>query len=116
MTVHGAKGLEAPIVVVIDGCEVLGKDPPLIGVPVDRRVVGSRLVALQGPRSARRRGGARGAAGQGQEEHNRLLYVAMTRAKDRLVIAPYRTGSKAPDEAWCEMVRRASSPRPAGPS
>jgi ATP-dependent helicase/nuclease subunit A len=43
---------------------------------------------------------------KGLEEHNRLLYVAMTRAKDRLVIAPY-TGSKdAPQEAWCEMVRR----------
>ena len=25
MTVHGAKGLEAPIVVLIDGCDVLGR-------------------------------------------------------------------------------------------
>jgi ATP-dependent helicase/nuclease subunit A len=30
MTVHGAKGLEAPIVILIDGCEVLGRDPPLL--------------------------------------------------------------------------------------
>ena len=30
MTVHGAKGLEAPIVVLIDGCEVLGRDPALL--------------------------------------------------------------------------------------
>ena len=30
MTVHGAKGLEAPIVVLIDGCDVLGRDPPLL--------------------------------------------------------------------------------------
>ena len=30
MTVHGAKGLEAPLVVLIDGCEVLGRDPPLL--------------------------------------------------------------------------------------
>ena len=35
MTVHGAKGLEAPLVVLIDGCEVLGRDPAL--VPVDGR-------------------------------------------------------------------------------
>jgi ATP-dependent helicase/nuclease subunit A len=41
------------------------------------------------------------------EEHNRLLYVAMTRAKDRLVIAPYMTSAKeTPAQAWCEMVRR----------
>jgi ATP-dependent helicase/nuclease subunit A len=43
---------------------------------------------------------------KGHEEHNRLLYVAMTRAKDRLVIAPYRTnGSETKQEAWCEMIR-----------
>ena len=29
----------------------------------------------------------------------------MTRAKDRLVIAPFRTASReAPEQAWCEMV------------
>ena len=31
---------------------------------------------------------------KGAEEHNRLLYVAMTRAKDRLVVAPYLTSGK----------------------
>jgi len=42
-----------------------------------------------------------------REEHNRLLYVAMTRARDRLVIAPYMTACKdSPQEAWCEMIRR----------
>ena len=31
----------------------------------------------------------------------------MTRAKDRLVIAPYLTGrQESPQEAWCEMIRR----------
>jgi ATP-dependent helicase/nuclease subunit A len=44
---------------------------------------------------------------RGIEEHNRLLYVAMTRAEDRLVIAPFMTSHKdSPEEAWCEMVRR----------
>ena len=28
------------------------------------------------------------------EEHNRLLYVAMTRAKDRLVVARYLTSGR----------------------
>ena len=30
----------------------------------------------------------------------------MTRAKDRLVIAPYTGAKDSPQEAWCEMVRR----------
>ncbi|WP_246753117.1 double-strand break repair helicase AddA, partial [Methylobacterium organophilum] len=34
MTVHGAKGLEAPVVVILDGCEPLGRnDPPLLPLP-----------------------------------------------------------------------------------
>ncbi|NNC00924.1 double-strand break repair helicase AddA, partial [Corallococcus exiguus] len=33
MTVHGAKGLEAPLVVMIDGCDVLGRDPALLQLP-----------------------------------------------------------------------------------
>src|SRR5690606_5113933 len=106
MTVHGAKGLEAPIVVLIDGCEVLGRDPPLLQIPAmngttvpvwspgkthDCEVMAQARDALQA---------------KGMEEHNRLLYVAMTRAKDRLVIAPYLTGRKdSPQEAWCEMIR-----------
>jgi ATP-dependent helicase/nuclease subunit A len=107
MTVHGAKGLEAPVVIVIDGCDVLGQDPPLVPVrlagtnaelPVwspgkkyDPPAVAEARTAMQA---------------RGREEHNRLLYVAMTRAKDRLVIAPYRGRRDAPEEAWCEMVRR----------
>jgi ATP-dependent helicase/nuclease subunit A len=106
MTVHGAKGLEAPVVVLIDGCEVLGRDPALLQlqskagekIPVwapgktsDSSVMAEAREALHA---------------KGREEHNRLLYVAMTRAKDRLVIAPYLTGKKeSPQEAWCEMIR-----------
>jgi ATP-dependent helicase/nuclease subunit A len=107
MTVHGAKGLEAPIVILIDGCEVLGKDPPLIRVPIG----GGAVIPVWSPGKAYDCdvvATAREALkGRGLEEHNRLLYVAMTRAKDRLVIAPFMTSRKeSPEQAWCEMVRR----------
>ena len=108
MTVHGSKGLEAPIVVVIDGCEELGRDPPLLRVelPAGGRVpVWSPGKGQDCALVAQAREVLKASA---REEHNRLLYVAMTRAKDRLVLAPYLTGrSEAPNSAWCEMIRRA---------
>ena len=107
MTVHGAKGLEAPLVILLDGCEVGGRDPKLIAVRAGPD--GARL-PVWAPRKDEDAGpvaSARAALrARGLEEHNRLLYVALTRARDRLVIAPY-TGQKAePRLAWCQMVRR----------
>jgi ATP-dependent helicase/nuclease subunit A len=106
MTVHGSKGLEAPIVVLLDGCDVREREPALVPLRA-----GGRDLPVWSPRRnedcpavAEARAAAHDRA---RDEHNRLLYVAMTRARDRLVIAPYWTGrTDAPEAAWCEMVRR----------
>ena len=110
MTVHGAKGLEAPVVVVIDGCEPLGRnDPPLL--PMGRPAAGTArprcpgLVERQGPRLRCHRRARAALQARAREEHNRLLYVAMTRAADRLVIAPYRGRDRETEASWCEMIR-----------
>ena len=95
MTVHGAKGLEAPIVFLFDGCEVLG---PRSGAARNcRRTTGDTIPVWSPGKnydSDAIAAGARRLHAKGREEHNRLLYVAMTRAKDRLVIAPYLTSGK----------------------
>ena len=107
MTVHGAKGLEAPVVVVIDGCEPLGRnDPPLLSL--DHAADGLLPPVWTGGRTQdcaatlRARSALQARA---REEHNRLLYVAMTRAADHLVIAPYRGATRETPASWCEMVR-----------
>ncbi|GJD93771.1 double-strand break repair helicase AddA [Methylobacterium iners] len=110
MTVHGAKGLEAPVVVVIDGCEPLGRnDPPLLPM-TPRRLAGE--IPLPPVWSTGRTHDCSALAEaraelqvKAREEHNRLLYVAMTRAADRLVIAPYRGRDRETTASWCEMVR-----------
>jgi ATP-dependent helicase/nuclease subunit A len=108
MTVHGAKGLEAPVVILIDGCQVFGPGSPLVPVVSDPDTLAMIPVWSPGQSSdSAAVAEAREAHKVRQiEEHNRLLYVAMTRAKDRLVIAPYMTSAReTPAEAWCEMIR-----------
>lgn len=114
MTVHGAKGLEAELVVLADiGLVRHASKVPLI-FPV--KEIGAKesdsvlpiwsagrdadppLVAAARVDEAARDAG----------EHRRLLYVAMTRAKERLVIAGHLNDPKkaeAPENSWYALVR-----------
>ncbi|KQO55810.1 double-strand break repair protein AddA [Methylobacterium sp. Leaf87] len=104
MTVHGAKGLEAPLVVIIDGSEPLGRnDPPLLTLAGGLPPVWSSAKTYDSEPIGAARAGLQARA---REEHHRLLYVAMTRAADRLVVAPYRGHDSGTETPWCEMIRR----------
>jgi ATP-dependent helicase/nuclease subunit A len=116
MTVHGAKGLEAPIVILADTTTpAQGWHPPrLLHMPPDRPVPGAADCLIWagakdrdvGPMAA-----ARSAALQdARDEYRRLLYVAMTRAKERLVIAGTRGKNKIPDGCWYQLVEDALKP------
>ncbi|MFT4027122.1 MAG: double-strand break repair helicase AddA, partial [Novosphingobium sp.] len=93
MTVHGAKGLQAPIVILADaaGDPAASRGGPL-DLPEPERQPGEdpRRVPLPGLRKEEK--GARVLAAEAQaaqaegEEHWRLLYVAMTRAEEALFI------------------------------
>jgi ATP-dependent helicase/nuclease subunit A len=42
-----------------------------------------------------------------REEYRRLLYVAMTRARDRLIVCGWRGDRSEPDGCWYDMITRA---------
>ena len=116
MTVHGAKGLEAPIVILADATA----DPARMGrtpITLDVELGSAGLSPLLRPKKEERCPpfDTMIAAEEKRdlEEHWRLLYVGLTRAADRLVIAgvapkPKKDGSEArPENCWHVAVERA---------
>jgi len=97
MTVHGAKGLQAPIVIMADACHVppaekgalllaLGNGPELpLWVPTKLVAPPAFLTDAETDRAAR-----------AAREHRRLLYVALTRAEEVLCIG----GATKPGKKW----------------
>ena len=88
MTVHGAKGLQAPVVILADATADPERSPrSAIHVPLDD---GAR-VPLFRPRKAEMAPPLTDVVAaideRDRQEHWRLLYVAATRAEERLVIA-----------------------------
>ncbi len=94
MTVHGAKGLEAPIVILADTTTEpqgpIQHQPRLLNLPAQDAAPDTpdRIVWVPAkhddiaPTAAARAT----SVGEAVDEYRRLLYVAMTRAADRLVI------------------------------
>ncbi len=100
MTVHGAKGLEAPVVILPDTTQIkqTGKDP-LYAVnggflanisardkPQIMESVQDKQIALSA------------------QESLRLLYVALTRAETRLLICGFESRGKVADDSWHHRI------------
>ena len=115
MTVHGAKGLEADIVFMPDTCAAPGgsHDPALLSLP-SLGEDGPKLLLWpvrkkdedEVSAAARERLRELQAA-----EYRRLLYVAMTRARDRLYVAGYRGINPPSPDCWYEMICEALIPQ-----
>jgi ATP-dependent exoDNAse (exonuclease V) beta subunit len=83
MTVHRAKGLEFPIVVLADLGAAATRDEPTRWVDNDRRLSAIRLAGCAPPELLEH---AAEELAREREEAERLLYVAATRARDLLVV------------------------------
>src|SRR5204862_929770 len=100
-------GLEAPIVFLPDTCSTRSGRPPgslleLDGGHPQLRFVWpvkgtTDLAAVQQAKVAVARAEA--------EERNRLLYVALTRARDRLYVAGFEGSNAPPADCWYNLIR-----------
>lgn len=106
MTVHGSKGLQAPIVILADATDDAGighrpfsvdvagwEKLPVFAVPADERH--GKLAEAYAA-----------AAKAASEEHWRLFYVAMTRAEEILVVAGVtkKADRSIPEASWHAAV------------
>jgi len=103
MTVHGAKGLEAPIVILADTMTPpTGPKPPRLLELSGGAVIWAGRKEDDVPSVAAVRDAAKSEA---ENEYRRLLYVAMTRAADRLIICGADGRTKRPERCWYDLVR-----------
>ena len=118
MTVHGSKGLQAPIVFLPDTVQTPVQMPPLLwpersDLMLWRPAKGAGEPLCEAARVA--------AKAKRDEEYRRLLYVALTRAEDRLYVAGWR-GKRDQAGSWYELIdaglekigRRETAPPPPG--
>ena len=105
MTAHGAKGLQAPLVILADACVDPTRSPRSVlrwqpeGFPAQLPVLRPRKHERSGPIGAI----AALAEERDLEEHWRLFYVAATRAEERLVVAGAlgpRAKGVPPAQSW----------------
>ena len=110
MTVHGAKGLQAPVVILADITSDPTKKPDqsvelvmdegqrLMLLPIRKSEQSGRLEEIITRQKTRE-----------LQEHKRLLYVAITRAEERLIMAGSLGISRKgvpPAESWCSAIEK----------
>ena len=108
MTVHGAKGLEANVVILADACSHRSAPPTPVyfvhpakgapSIPIWAVKGTSRLPAIAEVKDSLK--------DEENRELGRLLYVAMTRARDRLYITGSHKGDLPPG-CWYDTVKAA---------
>ena len=106
MTVHGAKGLEADIVILPDTTG-LPEMPWLKGhlLYTDDGV----LFPVSGSEAPQPVIDAKAAAkAEILNEHRRLLYVALTRARDRLYVCGFQNSRAPRDDTWYRLAEAAA--------
>ena len=114
MTVHGSKGLQSPVVVLADACADPDRSRSAGGFPTFRTGEAGEEVPVFRPRKAELAEPLRSQIELqdrlDREEHWRLLYVALTRAEERLFVGGalgVRDRNGPPESSWYRAVETA---------
>jgi ATP-dependent helicase/nuclease subunit A len=114
MTVHGAKGLQAPIVILPDTTTLPIPRDNLFWLSVPQQDI---TVPIFCPRADLRSPAVKQAVAENkaaqEQEYNRLLYVALTRAEDELIICGAEGKKALPDGCWYNLVSQGFARLPA---
>jgi len=102
MTVHASKGLESPVVILADTTSMPTNQSNLIWKEGEFLWLGasknSNMISTNYKDNI---------DNKDYEEYLRLLYVAMTRAEDHLVITGFQTQAKEKENSWYSIVSKA---------
>lgn len=110
MTIHGSKGLQAPIVFLPDTVSV----PGLSAAQAGNRLLWPTQTGLDAPLWSPRKDMEADTFSEAKEnvidrmteEYRRLLYVAMTRAEDRLYVTGYKGKRDISEDCWFALCRQ----------
>ena len=102
MTVHGSKGLQAPVVILPDTVRVVSSKKEM-GMLWDGLFYFPLSASDYDKNCARVKEQEKKDA---LDEYRRLLYVALTRAEDRLCLCGYSRRSKPQEDSWYEICSR----------
>ncbi|MDY0870832.1 double-strand break repair helicase AddA [Dongia rigui] len=102
MTVHGSKGLQAPIVFLAEQRRQRPNRPGLFWLESETDI--PVWVARSGLDVAATAAARADVARRNEEEENRLLYVALTRAEDRLYVCGWRGERNQSQPSWHDHV------------
>jgi len=116
MTVHGSKGLQAPIVFLPDTTRL----PRMHSIQAANSLLWPNQTGLKLPLWSPRKdtqedtytAAKKTVQSRMNEEYRRLLYVAMTRAEDSLYVSGFIGKGKVSEECWYSLIKQGLEENP----